>query len=278
MSMLVTTARPTVLGIARRAWGSLIQAAPRMVLLFVIAYALMAGLDVAVDRLATPLAIPTADAIKDIIKSGRRLPWLGVSQAIGKYALVILLRALIAAPLAVAMHRFILLGETRRLYVPTRISLRFSLWLAALQVPVIIIRWLMLFASQETALVPMLVILLIALLLFLMQTLQLFPGLAVEERSPDVSARLETALERAEGMFWLTLLGLTLTFLPVLLAQAVAVRAFAKLAAQAPLIVPFAQAAAGFMLVVLTAAAMSWLYSYGAHRKNGQQAGVSSAS
>lgn len=265
--MLVTAARPTIFGIAKRAWSSLFQAAPRMALLFLIGYVLMAGLDIAIDRLSALLAIPSRDALMAILKSGRRLPWLGISEAFGKDLLVSLLRALITAPLAVAMHRFILLGETHRFYFVSRLTLRFALWLAGLGLPAIILVWLMLFASQDTTLVPMLTILFIALLLVLMQTLQLFPGVAVEERSADLSARLETALERAEGMFWLTLVALNLTLLPLGLAQAIAVRAFAKLAAHAPLIVPLAKAAEVLMAVVLTASAVSWLYSYSAHKK-----------
>lgn len=270
--MLITTARPTVFGLAKRAWSSLFRAAASMALLFVIGYGLMAGLDVAVDRLSTLLAIPSHDAVREMVKSGRRLPWLNLAKAFGMDIAICLLRAIITAPLAVAMHRFILLSERRSIYFVSRLSLRFSLWLVGLQVPAVILLWLILFATQDTALVPILFMILAALLLFLMQTLQLFPGVAVEERSRDISARLETALERAEGMFWLTLVALIVTLLPVQLARLIAVRGFGKLAAHLPLIVPLARAAASLMVGLLGASLVSWLYSYGAHRKGAQQA------
>jgi hypothetical protein len=274
--MLVTTARPSVFGIALRAWSSLFQAAGAMLLLFVITYALMVGVDVAIDRLIQLWAIPTIDSLKDIIKDNRRLPWPGIFKFMALDFATILVRAAIVAPLAVAIHRFILLDEVRRFFYLSRLTLRFSLWLVVLQLPLAILAWLILFAGAATGLVPMLVILLIAFLLLLMQTLQLFPGIAVEERARDLSARLETALERSEGMFWLNLIALTLTFLPVVLARAIAARASVKLLQHVPLLAPVGRATAGLLLVALTASAASWLYSYGAHKKNAPAAPVSS--
>ena len=268
--MLITTERPTVLGIARRAWSSLSRAAGRMLPLFIIAYLLMVGLDLAVDRVSHILAIPSIDSLKQLVKDGKRLPWPSVSKAVALEVATSILRAIITAPLAVAMHRFILLDETRHFYFLSRLTLKFAIWLVALQVPVIVLAWLILFAGSATGLVPLLVVLLIALGLLLMQTSQLFPAVAVEEPTTNLSARLETALERGEGMFWLTLVALILTFLPLALVQAVVVRVFAKLALRAPLIIPIGKATAGFLVVLLISAAVSWLYSYGAHKKNAQ--------
>jgi hypothetical protein len=264
--MLITTVRPTALGVALRAWSSLLRAARLMLPLFLVTYVLMAGLGIAIDRLSAILSIPSIDALKEIVTAGRRLPWLGVSEAIGRDVVVCIVQAVIAAPLAVAMHRFILLGETRRFTFATRLTMRFAAWIFLLQIPVMILAWLILFAGPATALVPLLTVVLIALLLFLMQTLQLFPAVAVQEPSETVSARLETALERAEGMFWLALVALVLTFLPIGVVQAVAMRVSVKLVAHAPLIVPLAKAALGIVTVALAAAAVSWLYSYGAHK------------
>ena len=264
--MLITTVRPTALGVALRAWSSLLRAARLMLPLFLITYVLMAGLGIAIDRLSAILSIPSIDALKEIVTAGRRLPWLGVSEAIGKDVVICIVQAVIAAPLAVAMHRFILLGEPHRFYFISRLTIRLARWIFALQVPVLILVWLILFARGATALVPLLFVLLFALLGFLMQTLQLFPAMAVEEPSAGISSRLETALERAEGMFWLALVALVLTFLPIGVVQAVAMRVSVKLVAHAPLIVPLAKAALGIVTVALAAAAVSWLYSYGAHK------------
>jgi len=272
--MLITTTRPSVFGLAKRAWTSLFQAAVPMALLFLTGFALMAALDIAIQRLIPALHIPTRQALKEIVINDRRLVWLDVGKAVGLDIAVCMVRAVITAPLAVAIHRFILLGEPRHVYFLSRTTLHFSIWLVLLQVPTTILWWLILFASAATGLVPLLYVLLTALLLFLMQTLQLLPAVAVKEPASDTSARLETALERAEGMFWLTLSALVLTFLPLILVQAIAVRAGARLATKLPLIVPLARAGAGFLIVVLCASLVSWLFSYGAHKKNApQQAG-----
>ena len=278
--MLVTTDRPKFWQIARRAWQSLFAALPRMALLFLITYVLLAGLNIAIDRLPAILSIPARDTLKEAMTEGRRLEAFGVLKAIGLDIAAAILRAFIIAPLAVAMHRFILLGETRRFYFLSRLTLRFALWFLGLQSLVLLFGWLILFATGATGLVPMLTLLMAALVLFLMQTLQLFPSVAVEEPSQTVSGRIETALERAEQKFWLTLLGILLTLLPVILVQAIAVKAFAKLAEHAPLLPPLAKAAAALVVISLVAAAVSFLYSYAAHRnetdaKEGQPATAS---
>jgi hypothetical protein len=62
----------------------------------------------------------------------------------------------------------------------------------------------------------------------------------------------------------------------VALARALAVKATAKLVSHVPLLVPLGKGTAGFVLLVLLAAAVSWLYSYGAHKKSAQPAAVNS--
>jgi len=242
--MLTTTNRPKFWQIAGHAWTSLFQALRQMALLFLITYILLAGLDIAIDRVPAILSIPAHDALKEAMTAGRRLEATDILKAIGLDIAAAILRAFIIAPLAVAMHRFILLGETRRFYFASRLTVRFALWFLVLQSPVLLLEWL---------------------ILFLMQTLQLFPSLAVEEPSQTPSGRIETALERAEQKFWLTLLGIGLTLLPIILAQAIAVKAFAKLAEHTRLLPPLSKAAAGLVVISLVAAAVSFLYSYTAH-------------
>ena len=52
----------------------------------------------------------------------------------------------------------------------------------------------------------------------------------------------------------------------VVLVQTAVVRASAKLVESAPLLAPIGRAAAGFIAVTLSAALISWIYSYTAHR------------
>jgi hypothetical protein len=270
--MLITTGRPKLWQTAKHAWASLFQALRQMAPLFLIGFLLMVGLNIAIERLTPVLAIPTRDALKTILTGGRSLPWLDVSKAMGLDFAVWILRAIIAAPMAVAIHRFILLGEVRRLYFPSRLSLTFARWVFVLEIPVIILSWLILFATGSTGLVPLLWLLMFALIVLLISTSQLLPGVAVEEASETFSGRIETALERAENMLWRTLLIFALAFAPVALVQAIAVRAFAKLAEHAPLLVPIGRAAAGFIAVTLSAALISWIYSYTAHRPRADRA------
>ena len=264
--MLITTERPKLWQTAKRAWTSLFAALAAMAPLFLIGFVLMVGLNIALEKLTPLLAATSRDALKEILTNGRRIPWLSVSKTMGLELAVWILRAIVAAPLAVALHRFILLGEVRRLYTISRLSLKLARWLLLLELPVIILSWLILFATGSTGLVPLLSLVMFALVVFLLQTLQLLPGVAVGEPSETPSGRIETALERAENMLWRTVLIFVLTFLPVIIVQAIAVRAGAKLAEHAPLIVPVARAAAGFITVTLAAAVISWIYSYTAHR------------
>ena len=269
--MLITTERPTLWQTAKSAWSSLFQALLAMAPLFLIGFALMVGLNIAIERLDPLLAIPTRDALKELLTGGRRLPWLDVSKAIGMDFAVWLLRAIIAAPMAVAVHRFILLGEVRRVYFLSRLSLRFARWVFVLQIPVIILSWLILFATGSTGLPSLLWLLMAALIVLLISTSQLLPGVAVDEPSETFSGRIETALERADNMLWRTTATFVLAFLPVILVQVTLVRAGAKLAEHAPLLVPISRAAAGFIAVTLSAALISWIYSYTAHRPRVQQ-------
>jgi hypothetical protein len=270
--MLITTERPNIWQTAKRAWASLLQALRQMAPLFLIGLLLMVGLNIAIDRLTPVLAIPTRDALKTILTGGRSLPWLDVSKAMAADFAVWMLRAIIAAPLAVAVHRFILLGEVRRFYFLSRLSLRFARWVFVLQIPVIVLSWLILFATGSTGLVPLLWLLMFALVVLVIQTSQLLPGVAVDEPSETFSGRIETALERSENMLWRTCLIFVLAFLPVALVQVIAVRAFAKLAEHAPLLAPVGRAAAGFIAVTLSAALISLIYSYTAHRPRAQPA------
>ena len=274
--MLITTERPKLWQTAKSAWGSLFQALRRMAPLFLTGFLLMTGLNIAIERLTPVLALPTHDALKEILTGGRSLPWLEVSEAMGVDFAIWILRAIIAAPLAVAVHRFILLGEVRRFYFISRLSLRFARWVFILEIPVIVLSWLILFATGATGLPSLLWLLMAALIVLLISTSQLLPGVAVEEASETFSGRIETALERAENMLWRTTLIFVLAFLPLVLVQIAVVRASAKLVESAPLLVPIGRAAAGFIAVSLSAALISWIYSYTAHRPRTREQNVPS--
>lgn len=263
--MLITTERPKPWRVAGRAWRGLFFAIRRLAPLFLITYVLMAGLYVAIDRVPVLLSIPTREALKATMTAGHSLHALDLWKAIGLEVAAAALKALIVAPVAVAVHRLILL-KGGRLFAP-RVSLRFAAWILALQAPALILSWLILLGTQATGLAPVLTLLLLAYVMVLIQASPLFPAVAVEEPGTTLSSRLETALERTEHMFLRTAGTLILTLLPVGVVQAIAPKAFAKLAEHLPLLAPLAKAAASLIALTLVAAAVSFLYSYSAHRK-----------
>ena len=113
--MLVTIERPGAGQITERAWDSLGQALPWIAPLLLISFILKVGLDFAITGLHGTLNIPTDRALGVIAESSggglsvaTGLPTLGLS------VVEDIARAVIRAPIAVAMHRFILLGEIRR--------------------------------------------------------------------------------------------------------------------------------------------------------------------
>ena len=269
--MLITTERPKLWTTARRSWASLFAALRRMPLLFLIGFVLLVGLNIALARAPELFSIPTREAMKTTLTGGRSLHTADLGKAIGLDLVTVILKAMIAAPIAVGVHRFVLLGETRRFYFVSRLTLRFSAWLLALQAPALILWWLILFASGATGLVPLLTLLLIAFAMVLLQASPLFPAVAVEEKSPGISARMETALARGERMLWRTFLILVLTFLPVVVVQAIAVRGFAKLAEKIVWLAPLAKGAAGVIAIALGTAVVSYLFSYSAHRAESEK-------
>ena len=137
--------------------------------------------------------------------------------------LVLFLRLLILAPVAVAVHRFILLGE----HTPGIISLRpsytrrFALWLCAFSLAifvVVIFGAALSLGSVLGAFGKLLFFVSLAAvtacsILFVL----VFPSIAIDEPGLDWRSRLGASVRRMEGHFWL-FIGLSLvTIFPVML-------------------------------------------------------------
>jgi hypothetical protein len=110
-------------------------------------------------------------------------------------------------------------------------------------------------------------------------TLLLFPSVAVDEPSSSAAKRLDTALERTKGNFWLTFRALFLTLAPLVLVMSLVFLVPMFKEGINPARDPSADvarfgtwpyllwgAAGGILLVALGASAASWLYSYAASR------------
>jgi hypothetical protein len=127
-------------------------------------------------------------------------------------------RALFAAPVAVAIHRYILLGEKTSGIISLRpnYTRHFIGWLIGIQV---LISGVLLLTGEPKG--PTALLAFIAVVLALVGSVwiaMLFPAVAVNESTDGFSERIEMALERTSGNFWLVLRSLILTFLPLVVA------------------------------------------------------------
>jgi hypothetical protein len=134
---------------------------------------------------------------------------------------VILLRLLIVAPVAVAVHRFILLGERTSGIISLRPSYtrRFALWLLLFTLVgfgiVLFGSGLALMSFLGVAGKLSFIAIAVASLFFSILFVLVFPAIAVEEQSAGWRDRLSASWRRMDGHFWL-FFGLSIvTVLPV---------------------------------------------------------------
>lgn len=183
---------PTGTEIAKRAWNSAFAAMRAMPMLFgsaalgaVFAAAIIAGL----SYLAQPL--PT-EALVNLVN--------------------ILAVSALGAPVAVAMHRFILLDQLSPdllSYAPAHTRV-FFVWLLIFQVA----------ASILSAIGSVFFLLRIATFLIILigsvDLAMIFPAIATDVPAADWQGRLRQSWERMQGHFWLFIRASIVTFLPAL--------------------------------------------------------------
>jgi hypothetical protein len=154
-------------------------------------------------------------ALRRVIRAGGNPGWPLILKTYGFATLEEALRAVIMAPVAVAIHRFILLGEVRRFYFFSPATLRFAAWIFALWMPVEILSWNGdLLSRKSTMAYVIFSVLQIGLTILWVAMMRLFPAIAVEERQSSILERVEAALEHGKGMFWLSLTAVILACLP----------------------------------------------------------------
>jgi len=239
--------KPSGRRIARQAWASLFSAFWRMPLIFLAGMGLLAALEIGGGFLSSFL--------QDTIASNLFALMYAFTQLV------------ILAAVAVPVHRFILLGESGMNFYPA-IVLRSAAWLMPFY-----LAWIMLpkaGISSGEPVTSLLTMLNWASWVALVWIFLLFPAVAVGEES-DEGKRVEIAIRRARGNFWLILRSLLMTLAPAFLALPVIllVMNFMQVPLDASPITAgtiWLVQAGGWAFLVLTsalvAAAASWLYSH----------------
>ncbi len=180
----------------------------------------------------------------------------------------LVLQALVAAPVAVATHRFVLLQESRPGPLWAAHTKRFAAWLIIFQLIKHLAVYLKFLAASSSILGLVATIALFTALLWMPL---IFPAVAIDAPNTGSLQRMEAALEQTEGNFWLLFRSLFLAAIPLLALLLVIFL---------PLIIHYGRA--GFMqhqtslpvlllgapstifTVVLVAAVASWGYAWAA--------------
>jgi len=257
--MLVTTERPTARRIAGHAWRSLFQAAGQLAPLFLGSLALLVLIN------TRSVWLPGYQAWVSQLPGGP----LGLANAL-ILTIVEFLGLILLAPLAVAIHRFVLLGEMcKNPILFNRTSLRFAALLVLFEL-----------AKLAGALVQLRISTVVGVLyqigcfIVICWTLLVFPSIAVEEKTADGLFR--TAAARARGNSWLIARSLLLTVYPLAVVWVVLLLTYNfSLMALLRSGVPQSLLSCCYVLINncfkialigLGAATASWLYSYAAPR------------
>jgi hypothetical protein len=254
--------------IARRAWLSLRAAFRALPLLFLVTLALGAAFGAAVLGVAPVKTALTSLKFEDF--SPEKL-----STYLGAYILAVLFWSALVAPLAVGIHRFILLNQTRLALSELR---NFFFWLAGLLLAVLAARafcLLMASVSFVRSLSEFLVT--VGALIVAVQISLIFPAIAIGVPAASTEQRLDSGFRMAEGNFWLLLRTLLLTQLPLTILKVVLIRISAgpppgelmpgQTLPPPPPVTPLRLIAAGMdgainiIAIALLAATLSWLYA-----------------
>lgn len=254
--------------IARRSWRSLRDAFGALPLLFIAILILGAAFGVAALGIAPVKTALTVPKFEDF-----SLATLGAY--LGAQITAVLFWSALTAPLAVAIHRFILLGQTR--LAPAEVR-RFFAWLAALLLGVMAARdFCLLMASVAFVRTLSEVLVTIGAVIVAVQIALIFPAIAIGVPAASAEQRLDSGFRMAEGNFWLLLRTLLLTQLPLIILRIALARIAAGPAPGAllpgqeppapPPITVLRLIASGTLgvtsvaAIALLAATLSWLYA-----------------
>lgn len=269
--MIAFEGKVTARSVAARALRSLRGAVFSMPLLFLVTLILGAALGVAmygVVPLRDALAAPKFEDFSVAV----------IARHLGAYFAGIAVWSVIAAPLAVAIHRFILLDERRAGFPYARTATcNYLYWLAGLLLAVMAARaFCLLLAAVSFVRVLSEFAANVGALIVGLQIALIFPGIAIGVPAASVEKRLDTGFRMAEGKFLLLLRTILLTQLPLTIARVVLTKVAVgrmpeAIPGEPPPILPppnpFQLVAAGMagavsiLAIVMLAATLSWLYA-----------------
>jgi hypothetical protein len=197
------TQRPSGTEIAKRAWDSTLAGMRAMPALFLAAF-----------FVAILLALALIYLRPDHLTQSGYLPSpLDLAIAVAN----ILAWSALTAPVAVAMHRFVLLGQTTTdvLSFAPRHTKLFFLWAVALQLVFDTVQGAsgLLFSHYF---IFLRVLAVIAVLMASVHLAMIFPAVAIEDGDDDWQARLAKSWRQMEGNFWLFIRAAIVTFLPMI--------------------------------------------------------------
>lgn len=266
--------RPSGWQIASRAWRSVFQAMARMPVLFVSAFILFLLLQVSALVLVNHAVMQSLPV------------WSFFAGAFVQN----IVSSLLTAPVAVAVHRWVLLNDVQ----PGGLSWKppytrlFFLWALALHLIYMVMRLpTMMFTAEMVRsgivgkrpapgillnLLPVLAVMIVSIYLALV-----FPDVAIGEPSASWTARARASAALVRGNFWLLVRAAILAFLPLIVIQIVmafaTIRVSGRLLVTVDLLSPATavQALIGGVTAVLgvglAAATVSWLYSWARSQK-----------
>jgi len=268
--VIAYTGPVTARALASRAWKSTFAAIGAMPLLFVLFLALQIVVATAIVLVPgmqswmvrpKPADITVLLALKHIASRG----------------LALILAGAVTAPLAVAVHRFILLQQRGVRRAPT-INLFF--WMMGLQLFFLAAFSFSLLASSVGFVRGLIdLIIFIGLVIMIYKLAAMFPAIAIEVPARSAEDRIDQSFSLMEGRFWLWLKTLLLTLLPFIVIMLVMMivgrfraphdaAATAKAAAvvikqpkPALLAVAVVGAAIQTLLATLLSSMTSWLYA-----------------
>ena len=201
--------RPTGTGIAKHSWKSLCEALGAMAPLFLTATAITVGLSIL--TFVEPHAFRAIAPPRGHADAGTVLIYLAAT------FLMTVAWAAAAAPVAVATHRFILLGQTTTGIISwsSGYTRSFFLWAVVLRLIGVSLSSLVLLTQPLVFAGVVLIIAEIVMLVIFVHVAMIFPAVATEVPSENWQARIAKSWDEMRGNSWLLVRAGIIAFLPV---------------------------------------------------------------
>jgi hypothetical protein len=243
--------------IAGNAWRSVARALVSMPLIFASSLLLLEGIECTFATLAPEaIAAPTSRSQIAVFVA------VTLSLLLAKESV----EAFVLAPIAVAVHRYILLGDTTRGIVSLRTphTQLFAAWLIALQIASYLFVLPAYLISNSPALLILVVLgLIIPSVIVGVRLSLVFPAIAIDAPLHGVASRAAASWRQTRRRFWLIVGSGILAALPLVLIQLVVI--FAKtdvFAGSSSWLSILADGLYAWSVTVVGVAVISWVYHF----------------